>query len=103
VNDLPEKAPEMLAISVSDLNRRVKQLLDTGMSRLWVEGEISNLARPASGHLYFTLKDDNAQVRAAFFRQRQRGPTIAFKNGDKVLAFGRVALYEPRGDYQLVV
>lgn len=103
MNELSEKAPELLAISVSDLNRRVKQLLDSGLPRLWVEGEISNLARPASGHLYFTLKDDNAQVRAAFFRQRQRGPTIAFKNGDKVLAFGRVALYEPRGDYQLVV
>ncbi|HNP36340.1 MAG TPA: exodeoxyribonuclease VII large subunit, partial [Woeseiaceae bacterium] len=103
MNDLPEKAPELLAISVSQLNRQVKQLLDSGMARLWVEGEISNLARPASGHLYFTLKDDSAQVRAAFFRQRQRGPTIRFKNGDKVLAFGRVAIYEPRGDYQLVV
>tara|TARA_R110002049_G_scaffold63439_15_gene168669 strand:- start:2269 stop:3627 length:1359 start_codon:yes stop_codon:yes gene_type:complete len=98
-----QKSPELSAISVSQLNRKVKQLLEQGLTRLWIEGEISNLARPASGHLYFTLKDDGAQVRAAFFRQRQRGPNIGLKNGDKVLAYGRVGLYEPRGDYQLIV
>ena len=91
------------AITVSQLNRQVRTLLEKGIGRLWVEGEISNIARPASGHIYFSLKDDSAQVRAAFFRQRQRGPTIGLKNGDQVLAFGRVSLYEPRGDYQLIV
>ena len=91
------------AVSVSELNRRVKKLLEQGIARLWVEGEISNIARPASGHVYFTLKDSAAQIRAAWFRQRQRGPTIGLKDGDKVLAFGRVSLYEPRGDYQLIV
>ncbi len=91
------------AITVSQLNRRVRNLLETGLTRLWVEGEISNLARPASGHVYFTLKDKNAQVRAAFFRQRQRGPTIGLKEGDQVLVFGKVSVYEPRGDYQLIV
>jgi exodeoxyribonuclease VII large subunit len=91
------------AVSVSELNRRAKKLLEQGIARLWVEGEISNIARPASGHVYFTLKDSSAQVRAAWFRQRQRGPTIGFKDGDKVLAYGRVSLYEPRGDYQLIV
>ena len=70
---------------------------------MWVQAEISNIARPASGHLYFSLKDDAAQIRAAYFRQRQRGPTISFKNGDQVLALGRVSLYEARGDYQLIV
>lgn len=103
MDDLLEQAPELQAISVTELNRRARTLLERGIAKLWVEGEISNLARPASGHLYFSLKDDGAQVRAAFFRQRQRGPTIGFKNGDKVLAFGRVSLYEPRGDYQLIV
>ncbi|MCH7897777.1 MAG: exodeoxyribonuclease VII large subunit [Proteobacteria bacterium] len=78
-------------------------LLEQGLARLWVEGEISNLARPASGHMYFSLKDDGAQIRAAFFRQRQRGPTIQLKDGDKVLAYGRVSIYEARGDYQLIV
>jgi exodeoxyribonuclease VII large subunit len=91
------------AITVSQLNRQVKALLEQGIARLWIEGEISNLARPASGHVYFSLKDKNAQIRAAFFRQRQRGPTIGLKNGDQVLVFGKVSLYEPRGDYQLIV
>jgi exodeoxyribonuclease VII large subunit len=103
VNDLKKTTPEQAAISVSQLNRRAKTLLEQGIARIWVEGEISNLARPASGHLYFSLKDDNAQVRAAFFRQRQRGPTINLKNGDNVLAFGKVSVYEARGDYQLIV
>ena len=57
------------AISVSQLNRRVKTLIENGIARLWVEGEISNLSRPASGHIYFSLKDDSAQVSAAWFRQ----------------------------------
>jgi exodeoxyribonuclease VII large subunit len=91
------------AITVSQLNRQVKTLLESGLARLWVEGEISNLARPASGHVYFSLKDKSAQIRAAFFRQRQRGPTINFKDGDQVLVFGRVSIYEARGDYQLIV
>ena len=91
------------AITVSQLNRQVRTLLETGLARLWVEGEISNLARPASGHLYFTLKDRSAQIRAAFFRQHQRGPTIGLKNGDQVLVYGRVSIYELRGDYQLIL
>ena len=90
-------------ITVSQLNRQVKALLEQGLGRLWVEGEISNLARPASGHIYFSLKDDAAQVRAAWFRQRQRGPAIGLKDGDKVLVFARVSVYEPRGEYQLIV
>ena len=103
VNDLLKTTPEQAAITVSQLNRKAKMLLEQGLARLWVEGEISNLARPASGHMYFSLKDDGAQVRAAFFRQRQRGPTIQLKDGDKVLAYGRVSIYEARGDYQLIV
>ena len=95
--------PRDPAITVSQLNRRAKTLLEQGIPKLWVEGEISNMARPASGHIYFSLKDEKAQVRAAWFRQRQRGPAISFKNGDKVLAFGRVSVYEARGDYQLIV
>jgi len=95
--------PNEPAITVSQLNRKAKTLLERGIAKLWVEGEISNLSRPASGHIYFSLKDDKAQVSAAWFRQRQRGPAIGFKNGDKVLAFGRVSIYEARGNYQLIV
>ena len=96
---MPNEAP----ITVSQLNRRAKTLLEQGIATLWVEGEISNLSRPASGHIYLSLKDENAQVSAAWFRQRQRGPAIGFKNGDKVLAYGRVSIYEARGNYQLII
>ena len=65
------------AITVSELNRRARALLEQGIARLWVEGEVSNMARPASGHIYFSLKDEKAQIRAAWFRQRQRGPAIS--------------------------
>ena len=98
-----DRMPSEPAITVSELNRRARTLLEQGIARIWVEGEISNMARPASGHIYFSLKDEKAQIRAAWFRQRQRGPAIGFKNDDKVLAFGKVSLYEPRGDYQLIV
>ncbi len=98
-----DPTPFSSAISVSELNRQVKTLLEQGLAKLWVEGEISNLARPASGHLYFSLKDESSQIRCAYFRQRQRGPTINLDNGDQVLVFGRVSIYEARGDYQLIV
>ncbi|MFQ6006494.1 MAG: exodeoxyribonuclease VII large subunit [Woeseia sp.] len=91
------------AISVSELNRRARALLEQGIARLWVEGEVSNLARPASGHIYFSLKDESAQIRCAYFRQRQRGSSSDFDDGDHVLVFGRVSIYEARGDYQLIV
>lgn len=95
--------PNNAAISVSQLNRQVKTLIEQGMARVCVEGEISNWSRPASGHIYLSLKDDAAQISAAWFRQRQRGPASGFKNGDRVLAYGRVSLYEARGNYQLII
>jgi exodeoxyribonuclease VII large subunit len=98
-----ENSGQATALTVSQLNRQARTLLEQGLARLWVEGEVSNLARPASGHLYFRLKDESAQIGAAFFRNRQRGPTIGLKNGDHVLAYGQVSLYEARGDYQLIV
>lgn len=89
--------------SVSDLNRMVRQLIESDLPVLWVEGELSNLARPASGHLYFSLKDERAQVRCAFFRGAQRGLTPTLANGLQVLVRARVSLYEPRGEFQLIV
>jgi len=90
-------------ITVSELNRDVKQLLEQGLPSLWISGEISNLAQPASGHLYFTLKDAKAQIRCALFRTRGRQLRFRPRNGLLVLARGRVSLFEPRGDYQLIV
>ena len=98
-----EIAEQSAPLSVSELNRQARTLLERGLGRVWVEGELSNLARPASGHLYFTLKDAGAQIRCAWFRQRQRGPTLKLVDGAKLAAHGQVSLYEARGDYQLIV
>ncbi|MHB8622383.1 MAG: exodeoxyribonuclease VII large subunit [Sulfuricaulis sp.] len=89
--------------TVSRLNREAKGLLETGFPPVWIEGEISNLARPASGHVYFSLRDAQAQVRCAFFRQHQRLLGITLKDGLHVLTRARVSLYEGRGDYQLII
>jgi exodeoxyribonuclease VII large subunit len=89
--------------SVSRLNREVRVLLERGFGSLWLEGEISNFSRPSSGHWYFSLKDAAAQVRCAMFRQRNMLCSFTARDGQKVLVRARVGLYEPRGEYQLIV
>lgn len=91
------------AITVSRLAREVKTLLESHFDFVWVEGEISNLARPASGHWYFSLKDDGAQVRCAMFRRANQRLRFTPENGDAVRLRARVSLYEARGDFQLIV
>src|ERR1700730_2152289 len=95
--------PTHAIYSVSKLNREVRLLLESGVGQIWVQGEISNLSRPASGHWYFSLKDRDAQVRCAMFRQRNTLTRFTPREGQQIQAFGRVSLYEPRGDYQLLV
>ncbi|KAE8439766.1 MULTISPECIES: exodeoxyribonuclease VII large subunit [Halomonadaceae] len=95
-------APAPQALSVSQLNQRAKQTLERDVGDVWVEGELSNVSRPASGHIYFTLKDDRAQIRCALFRQRARFVAAPMRDGDQVKLRGRVSLFEPRGDYQLI-
>lgn len=87
---------------VCELNRAVRQLLEDNFATIWVEGEISNLKRPASGHLYFSLKDEYAQVRCAMFRLRNNQLGFIPKDGMHVLIRAKVSLYEDRGDYQLI-
>jgi len=102
----PHRSPATPArevYTVARLNREVKSLLESGFPLLWVEGEISNLARPSSGHLYFSLKDVQAQVRCALFRQQQRELGFTPEDGLQVLARVRVTLYEGRGEFQLIV
>nr|WP_298379890.1 exodeoxyribonuclease VII large subunit [uncultured Halomonas sp.] len=89
-------------LSVSDLNHQARLMLERGFGDCWVEGEVSGLAKPASGHCYFTLKDDRAQVRCALFRTRARF-AAPFANGDHIRVRGRISIFEPRGDYQLIV
>ena len=100
---MSEPSKDQPPLSVGELNRLARRLLERGIEPLWVEGEVSNLARPASGHVYFSLKDSGAQIRCAWFRQRQRSRADELANGEQMLVFGRVSLYEPRGDYQLIV
>jgi len=88
---------------VSELNSEVRGLLEMSYPHVWVEGEISNLANPASGHKYFSLKDENAQIRCALFRNRRVASSCAPAEGMQVLVRGKITLYENRGDYQLVI
>jgi exodeoxyribonuclease VII large subunit len=89
--------------TVSQLSREARILLERSFPPLWVTGEISNMARPGSGHLYFSLKDAEAQVRCAMFRSAGRTLKFRPENGHQVIVHGRVGLYEARGEFQLVV
>ncbi len=96
-------AAERIVYTVTHLNREVRTLLESGMGRLWVQGELTNLSRPSSGHWYFSLKDSGAQLRCAMFRARNVLSRLTPREGQQVIARGRVSLYEPRGEYQLLV
>ncbi|MCH7694766.1 MAG: exodeoxyribonuclease VII large subunit [Proteobacteria bacterium] len=89
--------------SISRLNREVRAVLEGSFLTLWVEGEISNLAQPGSGHWYFSLKDQSSQVRCAMFRNKNRYLKFAPDNGMQILARVNVSLYEGRGEFQLIV
>jgi exodeoxyribonuclease VII large subunit len=89
--------------TVSRLNLEARKLLEGSFARIWIEGEISNLARPRSGHIYFSLKDEQCQVRCAMFRTHNRQLAFTPENGQQVLAQARVSLYPERGDFQLIV
>lgn len=89
--------------TVTRLNREVRAVLEGNFGTLWLEGEISNFARPSSGHWYFSLKDPSAQVRCAMFRMRAQQVRFRPAEGSQVLVYARVGMYEPRGEFQLVV
>src|SRR5471030_1134484 len=91
-----------LIFTVSRLNQQVRELLESEMGQIWLTGEISNFSQPASGHWYFTLKDDRAQLRCAMFRNGNRRVTFSPRNGQQVLVRASLTLYEPRCDYQLI-
>lgn len=96
-------ADPQLVYSVSRLNAEARALLEESFPALWVEGELSNLARPRSGHIYFSLKDDASQVRCAMFRMHNQRLDFEPASGMQVLVQARVSLYAERGDYQLIV
>ena len=95
------KTPQVY--SVSELTEKIQALLEDHFDFVWVEGEISNFSKPASGHYYMVLKDEKAQIRAVMFRLQARYLKFLPENGMKVIAQGRLTLYAPRGEYQIIL
>ncbi len=93
----------MKIYSVSEMTREIRTLLEERFGEVWIEGEISNFRPAASGHFYFSLKDETAQIRCVMFRGANRGLRFQPENGLQVLCGGRISVYEPRGDYQILV
>jgi len=96
-------SPDNPVLTVTQLNRQARLTLEQRFDQVWVMGEMSNFARPRSGHWYFSLKDENAQVRCAMFANRNRSVALQPGDGQLVIARGRVSLYEGRGDFQVIV
>ena len=90
-------------LTVTELTKSVKSLLETSFGFLWVTGEISNLRQPRSGHVYFTLKDENSQIRAVVFRQTLRNIGFNLEDGMNIICRGRLSVYQQRGEYQLIL
>jgi exodeoxyribonuclease VII large subunit len=90
-------------LTVTQLTSQIKNLLEGALPEVWVEGELSNLSIPQSGHAYFTLKDEHAQIRAVMFRSSLRFLKFTLQHGIQVLCRGRVSVYDPRGEYQLIL
>src|SRR6201982_945106 len=95
--------PERRTLTVSELTARLRALLVKNFTDILVEGEISNCRAAQSGHFYFTLKDDKAQVRCVWFKQQMRGVKIRPEDGLKVSVRGSISVYEARGEYQIYV
>jgi len=98
---LPEEQPHVY--TVSEITRDVRAILEAAFEMAWIEGEISNYRLAASGHAYFVLKDDKAQIKCVLFRGQRVGMKFTPEDGDQVLLLGRVTVYEARGDYQVIV
>jgi exodeoxyribonuclease VII large subunit len=94
--------PEKKILTVSLLTRLIRDILEENFERFWVEGEISNLAQPSSGHLYFTLKDSGATIRCVMFRAAAKALRFTLADGIRVVLRGRITVYDQRGDYQII-
>jgi exodeoxyribonuclease VII large subunit len=98
----PGQSRQRQVLTVSQLNLKAKHLMESELGSVWLEGEISNFIQAASGHWYFTLKDNTAQIKCAIFKFKNRLINLSPKEGDKVIVKGKVSLYEARGDYQMI-
>ncbi len=99
----PPAADNRKIYAVGEITRQIKAALENEFGNLWIEGELSNVRQPSSGHVYFTLKDEQAQLRSVLFRQARLAVKFDLKDGVKVRAFGQISVYEKSGDYQLIV
>ncbi len=88
--------------SISELTADIKNLLEENFPFVWVSGEISNFHTPISGHFYFTLKDEKTQIRAVMFRGQNRSLKFKPQDGMEITGLGRITVYEPRGNYQII-
>jgi exodeoxyribonuclease VII large subunit len=100
---IPNRSIERQIITVSQLNQLAKKALEKEVGAVWIEGEISNFVRASSGHWYLSLKDQQAQIKCAMFKFKNRSTSFTPKDGDKVVVKGNVSLYEARGDYQMII
>ena len=100
--NLPLNTSEQLMLSVSELTQAIKGLLENEFNHVCVKGEISNLTKHSSGHWYFSLKDQGAQIQCAMFRNANKSVSFPVKNGDQVLVTGSLSVYPPRGNYQMI-
>ena len=101
-SEQPPASKNKPTLSVSELNQFARGALEKHVGNVWVSGEVSNFSQPASGHWYFTLKDDNAQIRCAMFKHKNQLIRNRIHSGMQILINGNVSLYEGRGDYQLI-
>ena len=98
----PRRAPQRRVLTVSQVNATVRRLIESELRDVWIEGEISNCRVWNTGHMYFTLKDESAQIKAVMFRTAMRYLRFKPEDGLHVVARGRLGVYEPKGEYQLV-
>jgi exodeoxyribonuclease VII large subunit len=99
----PTDSATQQSLTVSQLTAQIKDLVEGGFPSVWVSGEVSNFSRPQSGHMYFTLKDDQAQIRAVMWRGTATRAKFELADGLEVICHGHLDVYAPRGSYQLVV
>ncbi len=97
------KNPERQVYTVTEITRSIKFSLETEFPLVWIEGEISNLRIPSSGHMYLTIKDEESQIKVVMFRSGKSQLKFEPKDGDQVIVKGKITVYEPRGEYQIVI
>ena len=100
--DAPPSENRKTILTVSELTSRIKSVVESSFPFVWVRGEISNFRIPASGHLYFTLKDESAQIAAVMFRGQARQAKFVPEDGMSIVGLGRLSVYEARGSYQII-